>query len=244
MVYETLLIDDELKNSNSKSNKKNSIDYYVKYSFIITYILLLTTAIITFIEAIRTPNPSVRHIMNLETAISLTAGYFYSIFVGKLEDFSKNNKPIDWNDFTLSRYIDWSITTPMMLIVLSLYLGSNTKIPIKLPVIISIVILNYLMLYIGYLGEIGRIARFSAMILGFIPFILMFGIIFMVFVRPKFILSNYIFFTIFVTLWSMYGIVFMFDDNIKNIVYNILDCIAKCFLGLGLWAYYSKIFIL
>ena len=143
MVYETLLIDDELKNS--KSNKKNNIDYYVKFSFIITYILLLTTAIITFIEAIRTPNPSVRHIMNLETAISLTAGYFYSIFVDKLEDFSKNNKPIDWNDFTLSRYIDWSITTPMMLIVLSLYLGSHTKIPIKLPVIISVVILNYLL---------------------------------------------------------------------------------------------------
>ena len=242
MVSETLLID-ELKNTHS-NKKKNNIDYYVKFSFIITYILLLTTGLITFIEAIRTPNPSVRHIMNLETAISLTAGYFYSNFVDKLQDFSKNNKPIDWNDFTLSRYIDWSITTPMMLIVLSLYLGYNTKIPIKLPVIISIVILNYLMLYIGYLGEIGRIARFSAMILGFIPFILMFGIIFMVFVRPKFILSNYIFFTIFVTLWSMYGIVFMFDDNIKNIVFNILDCISKCFVGLGLWAYYSKIFIL
>jgi len=242
MVYETFLIDDELKNSNL--NKKNSIDYYVKFSFEITYILLLTTALITFIEAIRTPNPTVRHIMNLETAISLTAGYFYSIFVDKFKDFSKNNKPIDWNDFTLTRYIDWSITTPMMLIVLSLYLGYNTKIPIKLPVIISVVILNYLMLYIGYLGEIGRIARLSAMILGFIPFFLMFVIIFIVFVRPKFILSNYIFFTIFVTIWSIYGIVFMFDENTKNIVFNILDCTSKCFVGLGLWAYYSKIFIL
>jgi hypothetical protein len=31
------------------------------------------------------------------------------------------------------------------------------------------------------------------------------------------------------------------NDEYKNIMLNILDCIAKCLIGLGLWAYYSDI---
>ena len=53
----------------------------VYFSFYITYVLLLTTAAITFIEAIRTQNPVIRHVLNLETCISVVAGYFYYIFV-------------------------------------------------------------------------------------------------------------------------------------------------------------------
>ena len=59
---------------------------YIKMSFTITYILLLTTALITFIEAMRTNIPVIRHIFNLETSISLVASYFYSIFVAKIDE--------------------------------------------------------------------------------------------------------------------------------------------------------------
>ena len=89
------------------------------FSFYLTYVLLLTTATITFIEALRTPIPRVQHIMNLETCISLVAGYFYSMFNEKLK---KEKKNIQWKEFTQLRYIDWAITTPMMLLVLSLVL--------------------------------------------------------------------------------------------------------------------------
>ena len=54
------------------------VNQYVKYSFMVTFVLLLTTGTITFIEAIRTQNPMIRHIFNLETCISIIAGYFYS----------------------------------------------------------------------------------------------------------------------------------------------------------------------
>jgi len=40
-------------------------------SFYITYVFLMTTATITFIEAIRTDDKKVRHILNLETCISV-----------------------------------------------------------------------------------------------------------------------------------------------------------------------------
>ena len=122
-------------------NKK----YLLKNTFSITYTLLFTTGIITFIEALRTPNPKIRHILNLETCISCVAGYFYSIFILKIKDTN-----IDWKSITQTRYIDWCITTPMMLLALCLVLSMNTKTVIHLKTIFFIIILNYLMLLMGY----------------------------------------------------------------------------------------------
>ena len=100
------------------------------FSFYLTYILLLTTATITFIEALRTKIPAVQHIMNLETCISLVAGYFYSIFNDKIKKLQ--SKSINWKEITQLRYIDWAITTPIMLLVLSLVLSFNSKTKIRL----------------------------------------------------------------------------------------------------------------
>lgn len=230
------------KEKNEKEEKeKNPVQYYVKFSFIVTYILLMTTATITFIEALRTPIPAVRHVLNLETCISVIAGYFYSVFVQKIESLSQSNQEIDWSQITETRYIDWSITTPMMLLALCLVLGQNTNTKIRAPMIGSVIALNYIMLYLGYLGENKMMDRTISMISGFVAFFAMFAIIFMNFVKPKYTLANYILFSIYVTVWSLYGIVYMWKEEYKNIATNILDFIAKCFIGLGLWAYYTKI---
>jgi bacteriorhodopsin len=220
---------------------KENIQYYVKFSFNMTYIFLITTATITFIEAIRTPNPTVRHVLNLETAISVIAGYFYSLFLQKIAVYETEGKPIDWADVNRTRYIDWSMTTPLMLLALCLTLSNAVGKTLALSSLVFIVILNYAMLYIGYLGEIGDMNKWFACIVGFIPFILMFGIIYKNFVT-KF--SNRLIFGIFVSIWSLYGVVYMLDDLSKNIAMNILDCVAKCLFGLGLWAYFSKIIVL
>jgi hypothetical protein len=53
-------------------------------SFYITYVFLLTTGVITFIEALRSPVPQIRHIMNLETCISIVASYFYGLFIEEI----------------------------------------------------------------------------------------------------------------------------------------------------------------
>jgi bacteriorhodopsin len=220
--------------------KETQISKAVYFSFYITYVLLLTTATITVIEAIRTQNPVIRHVLNLETCISIVAGYFYSMFVAKLD--TQNNKQINWSEITQTRYVDWSITTPMMLLTLCIVLGNNVQKTIPFGTFLIIVMFNYLMLYIGYLGEQQQINRIYASIFGFIPFIGMFYLIFSRFVLPKYRLDNYILFTIYVFIWSLYGIVYLLPEEPKNIAMNILDAIAKCFMGLGLWAYYTKIF--
>ena len=80
------------------------MEHYV-FSFYLTYILLLTTGIITFIGALRATIPTVQHIMNLETCISLIAGYFYSMFNDKINKQVEHNQVIDWNEITHLRYI-------------------------------------------------------------------------------------------------------------------------------------------
>ena len=50
--------------------KDEKLNVYVKNSFMVTYVLLITTGTITIIEALRTQNPTIRHVLNLETCIS------------------------------------------------------------------------------------------------------------------------------------------------------------------------------
>jgi len=224
-----------------KANVQANQIYLVKASFMITYILLLTTGLITFIEAMRTQNPLIRHIFNLETCISLVAGYFYSVFVGQLDQSEREHVPIDWDTITKNRYIDWAITTPMMLLVLSVFLASESKTVVHLTTIVLIIIFNYIMLYIGYLGETKVLDRFTACIGGFVPFFIVFYLIFSNYVVINKGIGKYWLFLFYLFFWSMYGFVYLLEESYKNVTMNILDCISKCLVGIALWMYYIKI---
>lgn len=226
--------------------KEDNKKYYVKFSFMITYILLLTTATLTFIEAMRTPKPFVRHVLNLETCISIVAGYFYSVFLGQLDAAEKEGKELStlWSDINKTRYVDWSISTPLMLLALCVVLSNNSNTVIHLPKMLSIIVLNYLMLFIGFLGEFNILSNLTATLLGFIPFILMFYLIYVTFVSPKYNFANSVLFGVYAAVWSLYGIFFMAEDSVKNIGYNVLDCIAKCLIGNSLFIYYANLIVL
>lgn len=207
----------------------------VKMSFYVTYVLLITTGTITFIEALRTKTPSVRHILNLETCISIIAAFFYSQFVLMLD------KPtIDYPTVNKMRYTDWFITTPLMLLALCLVLSNNNGSVLHLPIYVIILLLNFAMLWIGYKGERGDLDKRTACIVGFIPFVLMYGLIWYLFVRNTKHTFNVIIFTVFVVVWSIYGFIYLADEQTKNIVFNALDAIAKCLIGLSLWAYFTE----
>lgn len=201
-------------------------------TFHLTYVVLLTTATITIIEALRTSDPMVRHILNLETCISIVAAYFYSVFLEKIKG------PYTWPEITKIRYLDWSITTPIMLLALCLAMVYNGGTQLHLSLILTVVCLNYLMLGVGYLGETQRLPRIEASVIGFIPFFFMFWLIYGLVGKS---VANKILFWLYFVVWSMYGVVYLLDEETKQILNNLLDLISKCFIGLGLWAYYTHI---
>lgn len=213
----------------------------IKNSFYITYAFLMTTATITFIEAIRTKDLKVRNILNLETCISVVATFFYSAFMKKMEE----SKQIDYAEINLMRYVDWSITTPIMLLVLLLALLYNNKSgSLSFFSFLGIVGLNYGMLGSGYLGEIGVLEKTIANVFGFGFFAAMFYWIYIGYVRPKGNADNWMLYMIFLVLWTLYGVVYYMDQVTQNVAYNVLDLLSKCFVGIFFWAYFTKVFTL
>ena len=211
------------------------------FSFTLTYILLITTGTITLIEALRTKIPLVRHIFNLETVISIIAGYFYSKFVDRIKESFAGGKPVDWLEIIKTRYLDWAITTPLMLMVLINVIAHHNRKSPSIRVYFLIILLNYIMLYLGYRGEFVK-RNILYFIGSFLAFFIMFGIIFFLYVKPKYNTFNYALFFFFFIVWSLYGVVYKMDLKNKNITYNYLDLVSKCFVGIGLWVYFTNMF--
>ena len=152
-------------------------------------------------------------------------------------------------NITPLRYFDWSITTPTMLITLIsylLFLDAKAKhqthkltltsiVKANYSTLVSIIFLNWSMLLFGYLGEIKVIPVFYSVLLGFIPFLIYYYMIYNNFVSKN---SNYTtgynVFIYFFFFWSLYGFAALLPYYSKNILYNILDLFAKNFFGLFL----------
>lgn len=228
------------------------------YSFFITCSFLVTTGTITFIEALRTDIVPMRHILNLETCISIVAAYFYGKFITTLEplkeDITTNSEKIDKNELNklekkinVTRYVDWMITTPIMLLVLILAFQYNSKKSgVNFSDYLLILMLNYGMLGTGYLGEVDKLDKLTANVIGFVFFGLLYG-----FIYYKYLLktkngnniNNQLLYLSFFILWAFYGVFYLMKDSIKNTGYNILDLFSKCFVGIYFWSYSSNIFL-
>lgn len=213
----------------------------VHSSFYITYAFLMTTATITLIEALRTKDEKIRHILNLETCISVVAAFFYGKFVAMFE----NKSNVDYKKINDTRYLDWSITTPIMLLVLVLALLYNSKSgSLNFFSFLKILLLNYGMLGAGYLGEINILDKTISNTIGFVFFAAMYYFIYTKYVSPKPNFTNNILFSSFAFLWALYGVVYFMNDLEKNVWFNVLDLFSKCFVGIFFWAYFTKIFTL
>lgn len=135
------------------------------------------------------------------------------------------------------RYYDWFLTTPTMLlstIAFLEYQQNDQSLTLKeimksnQDLIKKVVTLNFFMLLFGYLGELNKIDRNHATILGFIPFSIMFNLLYQKYGKNKIIQFMFI-------VWGLYGVAFMLPDVPKNISYNFLDIIAKNFWGLYIY---------
>ena len=160
----------------------------------------------------------------LVTAIQFT---FYATLI--------RNQPAE--TMAVTRYYDWAITTPLMLISLSSYLiykrgemsqGGILEVLRKYKSQVTrIVIFNAIMLAAGYLGEIGVIPREYALIIGSVAFIAAFRIIY----KEMGGAGNGTFNMVSV-VWGLYAVAYMLPTLEKNIMYNGLDLISKNFFAI------------
>jgi bacteriorhodopsin len=140
-----------------------------------------------------------------------------------------------------ARYIDWIITTPLLLFTLMVYFKyESTKEDAVVTVkgfiseykntVFFVLLCNFIMLTAGYFGEKGIMNRYISTTIGFIAFYGVFVTIYKEFVRE----TNHPLFFIVFAVWSVYGIAYLFPDNVKNITFNVLDLFAKNLFGVYL----------
>jgi len=172
-----------------------------------------------------------KDLLKVELMVQVVEFMFYSWLVFS---FTKSR------NITPFRYLDWAITTPLMLITLSAYLnhdGSKTRLGDFLSKhkdsLVTIVLLNAAMLLFGLVGELGFLNKYLSTALGFIPFAINFKYIKDTFLHTSDLTKNTVFYW-FVVIWGMYGVFAVMPYTLKNTGYNILDLFSKNFFGLFL----------
>ena len=215
-----------------------------KYLFYTTLVISIIIQIITgiievgaFFVKVPTMYSLIKQLLTLELIVQFCEGMFYFWLV---YNYAKVL------NITPKRYIDWVITTPTMLITLMIYLiYLNKMVENKINdldfftllkensnIFIPVVLLNWLMLFFGYLGEMRIIPILLGVFLGFIPFLIYYYIIYVNYVTKN--TNGYLLFWYFFFFWSLYGVVSMLPYYAKNAFYNILDLFAKNFFGIFL----------
>lgn len=120
------------------------------------------------------------------------------------------------------RYLDWAITTPLMLI--AIFLANN----VPIPFIIGLVLLDLLMIGAGYLGtqepdKIKKLLLFGGGCLALLP------ILYFLFQQKKYTTAIYLT----VALWSLYPIVWVLEETetlsetVTISTFSVLDIVSK-----------------
>jgi len=179
----------------------------------------------------------IQKLLWIEYIVQIIEAFFY---LWLLSNFDKIK------NVTAVRYYDWMITTPTMLFTYIMYLiylnhyennlnninKNNFLVETKreLYPILVIFLLNWIMLAFGYLGETNKLPIELSTSLGFIPFVILFYIIYVKYAYQT--MTGRITFYFFSIIWALYGVAALFKYEYKNSFYNIIDLFSKNLTGL------------
>jgi len=215
--------------------------------------------------ALPAPHSVLSHLLALETVVQFVELTFYAWFVYQF----------NLSTMALTRYADWLLTTPAMLLTTIMYFRYHATLngdardakraaegfagaaeepapprtsfsktigdfvrDNKADVAI-IFAANAFMLATGVLGEIGALPLIPATLLGFGGLAVSFATIYRKFAKDSPV--GRVMFAFLATVWSAYGLAFLFPAAIKNISFNVLDVFAKNFFGVYLYVQVRRI---
>ena len=143
---------------------------------------------------------------------------------------------------TRYRYIDWVISTPIMLTSLGMFFryragdGVLTVFDMS-PIYVSLV-LNWFMLLIGFSIESPNTSELQRLIgvgFGGIALVGSFTTL-STYIQPGDLTSNILFWVTFF-VWSLYGVAASLEYTPKNVMYNLIDVVSKNGYGVFLFVY-------
>lgn len=212
----------------------------IKYSAYLSIFVQLITTVIG-IHGILIPlskeHQIIKDIMIMETVVQIIELCFYMTLIYYLFQLR--------NELTYTRYFDWALSTPIMLLSTILFFQYNqnqaqnieqTTMEIlsknKIPIVLFL-LANWVMLLCGFLGERKQISRLAGFFVGSAAFLYSFYVVYRTFVGT--IPINRLLFAVMFFIWAFYGFAYLMPYYVKNASYNILDIFAKNFYGVFIY---------
>lgn len=194
---------------------------------IVSQVFLGLLTLVGFARVPSEETPLVWVLLILDVTVQVIEFLFYLIFllfVRRLE--------------TWYRYMDWFISTPIMLVTTMAFLAYLNERTISTAEfatryqndIIFVILMNSIMLGFGVCHEARWIPMIVAIPAGSLAFVLTFSAIY---ARLAYTTAAGICILTFVfVVWSLYGVAACLKYVPKNIMYNLLDIVSKNFYGI------------
>jgi hypothetical protein len=174
-----------------------------------------------------------KSVLSIETLVQVVQMSFYTWYAFQVHRIG---------DVTRYRYLDWIVTTPLMLFTTMVYFEYRNapEKPFTLEEfwnrywkeVLVVGGCNLGMLVFGYLQELGILSLVASTIFGFAGLIGSFAVMYTEFASKT--PANLPLFWFMFGIWSLYGVAAWFPSALKNASYNILDIFAKNFYGVFL----------
>ena len=184
--------------------------------------------------------PQFRTFFLIEVGISLWSGFIYLILF-KIMNSVPSLDLVEWKKVIFFRYCGWSVTTQLLLISLCLFLYYGNRVSNFNSLIAKVMILDFIMISIGYLGDLNYIndnTFINNKLAAIISFAALFGLFYLIYEKffinaKKFNVFNFTILSAYFILWFIYGITPEMTSNLdRNVVTNIIDCLSKSIIGL------------
>jgi hypothetical protein len=213
----------KLQKHTEKRQKKEKQEKALQSSFHTTFVWLLINLVVSLLLYFL--YPAYKQLFVCEIFISAVAAFVYHLM---LQRFPVMSSAV-WKDWIHLRYLDWTLTTPVMLLSLSHFITGSKGVPREWS---QWVALDWLMLLSGFAGEKGWLPRNVALLVGFVAlFALFFHMAKTLFAVKRGPLP-WLLFSFYVLLWTLYGLLYNVDPLRKNLWTNTLDLLAKAMVGL------------
>jgi len=223
-----------MKKKSRKIETKESLKDPVYLTFFAAFLFLGGTTLITLLASFSANDFDENYLKQAlisETAVNIVASFTYYYFIVYLY----SNK-LRLEDITSIRYLDWVLTTPLLLISFVLFISysSDPGEGMIFTPLIYIIALDLGMLFFGYLGETGKFNFYLSWIIGFGYYAAMMYFLWEEYVKDSDEESRILFY-VFASIWALYGLSYLLPLRPKNISYNILDLISKGGFGVYIW---------
>ena len=199
------------------------VNFTLQLSLIVQIVVFIVSVNGLFFE-LKKKHQILKEVFIFETVVQVIEALMYTWLIFAVTSYDK---------MVQRRYIDWVITTPIMLITTIAFmeyvntLKSDEYLTFSgfcydnMNTIIIIVVCNALMLLFGYLGESKKINKYLSITIGFVFFFIVFHTIYDRYVKdqPSDSLTVNLFLFIFI-VWALYGVAAFFNSKLKNICYN------------------------